>query len=235
MDEDILEKSCVIYAIINTINGKIYVGQTRQKLKFRIWAHKNHNEFCLGRAIKKYGWKNFKIEILEECFNEDELNEREIFWIDKLNCKVPNGYNLTDGGEGVTGLIFSEESRKLRSKNNPRKRSVRCLDTGEIFESAAEAARHFNILASTICSVCRGKFIRSGGMKFEYLDQPLSEENRFREAKEKCKKVICVETGIIYPSIKEASRQTGTAKSLIANVCRGIKHTTGGYHWEFVK
>ena len=235
MDKDILNKSCVIYMITNKINLMHYIGKTQQKLKIRMWAHKNHNEYYLGRAVKKYGWENFKIEILEECTNVDELNEREIFWIKHFNTKIPNGYNLTDGGEGTSGRICSEESRKLRSKNNPRKRAVRCLDTGEIFESAVEAAGHFNILPSTICSVCKGKVIRSGGMKFEYLDQPLSEENRLKERKRPSAiKICCVTTKEIFNSIAEAAKNFGIPDTNINAVCHGKCRHAKGYVFEFL-
>lgn len=48
------------------------------------------------------------------------------------------------------------------------------------------------------------------------------------------KPVQCVETGVIYESIKEAARQTGLAKNKISYCCRGIRNKTGGYHWKFV-
>lgn len=47
------------------------------------------------------------------------------------------------------------------------------------------------------------------------------------------KPVLCVETGVIYESIKEAARQTGLAKNKISYCCRGIRHKTGGFHWKF--
>lgn len=49
------------------------------------------------------------------------------------------------------------------------------------------------------------------------------------------KPVKCMETGIIYKSIKEAARQTGLASNKISYCCRGIRRSTGGYHWEFVE
>ena len=48
------------------------------------------------------------------------------------------------------------------------------------------------------------------------------------------KPVMCVETGIVYESIKEAARQTELSKNKISYCCRGIRNTTGGYHWKFV-
>ena len=103
----------VIYKITNTLNGKIYVGQTRQKLSRRINGHKSSKKiFGVDAAIAKYGWENFTAEVIEECPVE-QLNEREIFWIAELGSKVPNGYNLTDGGDGA--LNPSPETRARMS------------------------------------------------------------------------------------------------------------------------
>lgn len=49
------------------------------------------------------------------------------------------------------------------------------------------------------------------------------------------KKVRCIETNIIYPSILEAERQTGISNSCISRVCRNERKTAGGYHWEYYK
>ncbi|MBR5914145.1 MAG: GIY-YIG nuclease family protein [Selenomonadaceae bacterium] len=87
----------IIYKITNLINGKIYVGQTKFSVEKRFKEHAKADSL-IGRAIRKYGKENFKIEVIETCKTFIELNEREIFWIAKLNCKVPNGYNIADGG-----------------------------------------------------------------------------------------------------------------------------------------
>jgi len=87
----------IIYKITNKINGKIYIGQTKFTAKKRFKQHAKADTF-IGRAIRKYGADNFKIEVVEICKNALELNEREIFWIEYFNCKVPNGYNIADGG-----------------------------------------------------------------------------------------------------------------------------------------
>ena len=104
----------IIYKIENKINGKIYIGQTTVELKERIKGHKYAN-YYIGRAIREYGIENFAIDIIEKCKTLDELNEREVFWISYYNCKVPNGYNLTDGGEGTPGRPTSTETRASRS------------------------------------------------------------------------------------------------------------------------
>lgn len=47
--------------------------------------------------------------------------------------------------------------------------------------------------------------------------------------------VICVETGIVYWSAKEAERQTKIWASHIRSCCKGIANTAGGYHWKTIK
>ena len=56
-----------------------------------------------------------------------------------------------------------------------------------------------------------------------------------RRAKTQSKRVLCVETGIIYESTVDASKQTGLSQGNIVNVCNGKQKTTGGYHWEYVE
>ena len=100
-----------IYKITNLINGKPYVGQTTRSIEVRFREHANCKTSFIGKAIRKYGYENFKIEILEECDTLEQLNEREKFFIAAFNSMSPNGYNLTGGGEGK--IIISETSTKL--------------------------------------------------------------------------------------------------------------------------
>ena len=48
------------------------------------------------------------------------------------------------------------------------------------------------------------------------------------------KRTLCIETGIIYPSISEAYRQTGISQGNISAVCNGHRKTAGGYHWKYL-
>lgn len=102
----------IIYKTINLINNKIYVGQdTRNNPKYLGSGN------LLKNAIKKYGIENFKKEILEDDIDDiNILNEKEIYWIKKLNSKRPNGYNLTDGGCGNLGYEWTDEQRKTLSE-----------------------------------------------------------------------------------------------------------------------
>lgn len=99
-----------IYKITNKINGKIYVGQSTYTIE------ESENYYGSGkhivRAIKKYGKENFVKEIIDTAINQNELNEKEIYWIESLN-SIENGYNLQLGGKGGR---HSNESKKLIAK-----------------------------------------------------------------------------------------------------------------------
>ena len=106
----------VIYKITNKLDGKIYIGKTARTLEERMKEHRWSNELYIDRAIRKYGINAFEVSVVEECADSNELNEREIFWIAFYNCKNPNGYNMTDGGDGGAGHVVSEEAKKKISE-----------------------------------------------------------------------------------------------------------------------
>ena len=96
-----------IYKITNKLNGKVYIGQSIH-IKTRWIQHINAKDnFAIHNAIKKYGEENFKFEVLLECPAE-MLNDWERDMIALYDCISPNGYNLTEGGEGYQ---CSEETR----------------------------------------------------------------------------------------------------------------------------
>lgn len=96
----------VIYKITNLVNGKIYVGQTSSRPQKR-WnehccaARKKSPKLAIHRAMAKYGFGNFAMEVIDSAQLQEELNDKEKIWIVKLNSnKLGHGYNLTAGGEG---------------------------------------------------------------------------------------------------------------------------------------
>ena len=111
----------IIY-LITSPSGKNYVGQTTRTLHKRLWAHTNKNSGCviLANAIKKYGWENMTVRVLQEASNE-ELNELERRYILEYNCLAPNGMNCNSGG-GVDRVYSKEFSLKrsiaVREKSN---------------------------------------------------------------------------------------------------------------------
>lgn len=149
-----------IYKITNLITNKIYVGQTTRSILLRLHEHftvaKRHKIHCiLGNSIRKYGKENFTIEELEKCNSLEHLNEREIFWIKQLNSKTPNGYNMTDGGDGTTGRKHTEISKeKIRLSRIGRtfnhteetKQKIRIKHLGKtVNENTKQKLRLFNL------------------------------------------------------------------------------------------
>ena len=91
-----------IYKITNTLNDKVYIGQTIKTVQKRCTEHKNNSnkeyfsQIVLYKAFNKYGIENFICEEIEEVPN-DKLDEREKYWIEYYDSYF-NGYNSTLGG-----------------------------------------------------------------------------------------------------------------------------------------
>ena len=134
-------RNLVIYRIVNLVNGKSYVGQTRQGLARRKGEH--IHRFNLGerdhklyQAMRKHGIENFKFEVLCNCLKPEYLDEMERHFIAELN-SFNRGYNMTCGGDGVSDetrakLSAIMKGRKIiwdnnweRRRNNPNARHPR--------------------------------------------------------------------------------------------------------------
>lgn len=98
----------VVYLIWNMVNGKKYVGQTVKTVKARFNEHARQNGI-IGRAIRKYGKKNFRYGVIKSCVSKADMDYWEKYFIATLKTKKPNGYNQTDGGEGIVGLKRTPE------------------------------------------------------------------------------------------------------------------------------
>jgi group I intron endonuclease len=133
-----------IYLITNKVNDKKYVGKTVRKLITRWNVHKNDSSkgscYALHSAIRKYGEENFTIEVIAESL-APYLSVLETFFIHLYNTFSEFGYNMTEGGDGVSpgdkhpryGKKHSKESRakmsaSLTGKKHREKRSpeARC-------------------------------------------------------------------------------------------------------------
>lgn len=108
----------VIYKIQNKINNKIYIGQTIQKNpKNRFRQHireskYNKNNIFLYNSIKKYGEHNFEFSIIDTANTKEELNRKEIKYINYYNTLNENyGYNIKNGGQ--TNTYTSELGKRI--------------------------------------------------------------------------------------------------------------------------
>ena len=108
----------IIYRATNLVNGKIYIGQTVSDIDIRINAHRNEAERgkskrVFQKAIIKYGFDNFKWDIIDWAQDKKELNEKEIYWIYFLHSLTnESGYNVSKGGDGGFTLDGKTDEEK---------------------------------------------------------------------------------------------------------------------------
>jgi group I intron endonuclease len=105
----------IIYKATNTVNGKCYIGKTKNSLESRIKSHKiasTKKDSLFYRAINKYGFDNFKWEVITKCDDINELNNLEKKYISENY----NGYNIAKGGDG--GDTISNHPNIETIKNN---------------------------------------------------------------------------------------------------------------------
>lgn len=106
----------IIYKITNKINNKVYIGLTTQTVETRWKQHiqtafsENHpdSQTIFKKAIRKYGPDNFKIEVIDEANNLEDLKKLEQYWIKYYNSYIGwdncQGYNSTYGGDAPTKI-----------------------------------------------------------------------------------------------------------------------------------
>ena len=110
-----------IYRIVNTVNGRVYVGSAsclggrRKAHEYRLKAG-NHHSIKLQRAWNKYGESAFVFEVIEQVSGEASLLEREQHWIDHYDAaKV--GYNVAAVAGRTVGIVWTEEQKRKASES----------------------------------------------------------------------------------------------------------------------
>jgi group I intron endonuclease len=199
-----------IYKITNILNNKIYVGQTKNDLEKRWKSHLKTNSNCryLNSAFKKNGVNNFKFELICISFDEN-LNEIEKYYIKKLNCLVPNGYNLKEGGNSSN---HNEETKKKISESLKGRKDI-------IYAKPQ--------LNKPLKNETKEKISQSNKGRKQDIQWHIS----------KCKTVLQLDdnNNIInkYFSAREAARQIGISCSPIILCCQGKRNKAKGFKWIY--
>ena len=112
----------LVYKITNLLDGKLYIGVTsnmdRRMMEHRKLANLKAG-YALHRAMHKHGLESFKEEILMECMDESEAYVFERYFIELVQSRQPNGYNLTDGGDSPPS-----QAGKIQTPENIAKRLI---------------------------------------------------------------------------------------------------------------
>lgn len=179
-----------VYCLTNKINGKKYIGITRQELNKR-WkngfGYKKTTRISM--AIKKYGWENFEKKILFESNDNQKASNMEVFYIDKYN-SVKDGYNVQSGGFKDYTTKMSEYHKQCISKANKgkhyspstefkkgvyietsrnKKVPILCVELNRKFDSIKQAQETFNL--HHIWECINGKRNVCGGYHWELVKE----------------------------------------------------------------
>lgn len=209
-----------IYKITNDINSKIYIGQTINTIEYRFRCHineanqQNHqNKF--HNALREIGPEHFKIELIEECDN-DELNDRECYWI-KYYDSVNTGYNTTWGGS--CGKHYNRET------------ILQLWEQGlNIMKISEKLGIDRGLLATILYSL---------GIPKNEITKRHYEANRIQKKNRQISQ-IDINTGEIikiWPMMSEIEKVLNINHSLIVACCKlKPQHkTAGGYAWRYAE
>lgn len=248
-----------VYVHTNKINNKIYVGITKRSTNER-WRNGEGYKECpyFYNAIQKYGWSNFCHDIYADNLTESEAKNMENLLITKFNLTNDNyGYNIKNGGtdcslaeetkikigNALRGRTYSEEKRKRYSNahkgkklssehaaaiskaNKGRPRTEKELTAAKINGNKMSGDNHWTRRLG-ITDETKSKISKSLKQYYQI--------NKTHESVNK-KRVLQVETGVIYDSIESAAKTLSVCRSQISEAADGKKRkTAGGFHWKFV-
>ena len=226
-----MENNYIVYLHKNIINGKVYVGQTNNlSRRWRGDGIDYQKSSYFFKAIQKYGWDNFEHLILKEHLAKEEADQWEVYYIDFYDSQNhEKGYNIRCGGSN--GALAEETKKKLsqiakekelwQGDNNPRHKDPLFGERNGMY------GKHHSEETKQKISESKKGTLLSEGVK-QKISQTLKEKHP------RSKKVLCIETGEIYPSARQAAEAIGVPHTCISRVCNGQRKTSGGYHWKYL-
>ncbi len=217
-----------MYIHINKINGKRYIGLTKQTPEAR-WGidGKNYKSSCprFWNAIQKYGWDNFEHIVVKNGLSKNDACALEIQLIEQFMTQSEElGYNILSGGSApsIPAEVRARMSEGMIGNKNGLGHA--CSEEKKRKISEAQKGRrlteeHKEKLSAAKKGIPRG---------------PMNDEIKKKISKSHAKlQVFCEETGVIYESVQACSRQLGLYATNVCKCCRGKIKTTGGYHLTY--
>lgn len=217
----------------------------------------------MANAILKYNdWDAWEHNIFQNNLTKEEACYIEKMLIGLFDTRNKNyGYNISIGGDApMYGRKFSEETKKKmsnkhkgenhwnfgRTMSEETKRKIAEAQRGE--KSSWFGRKHTKEELRKMSESQKGHVVSentrikmSDAAKKRLQDpenHPLYGKHHSEETKEKlnrkgCHPVVCIETGTIYFSIVNASKEVGVSATNISKCCRGKQNMAGGYHWRY--
>ena len=243
-----------IYKHTNLINGKCYIGQTKQTDLTRRWTGGNgyRETPYFNRAIKKYGWSGFTHEILETGLTKEQADEKEIFYIKKYRATESEyGYNIREGGHN-SGTLSPEGREKIRRCSSgataPVARAIDIYDLNgnlvKVTGTLKEASEFLNTRCSAVSDHCKKgtgtlrKHIchyheETKGRKnlpVEMIYKPKEDRKNYRSVAQYDLNGYLIK---VYEATKIAEKETGVSHTEITTCVNDKSRiSAGGYMWR---
>ena len=214
-----------VYQHKNKINGKVYIGITKQEPEQK-WRHgqgyKSSPHFYA--AIQKYGWDNFEHNILFQNLTKEKACKKEQELIAKYHSMDREfGYNSTSGGDIFT---MNEETKQKISQSmigNKNGLGHPCSEEKKKKISKAQKGKHLTE---------EHKQKLSEAAKNRHTPCSDQAKENIRKASHK-KPIYCEELKTVFESVQECSRQLGIPATNISKLCKGRGKTLKGYHLRY--
>ncbi len=244
----------IIYKATNKLNNKVYIGQTTKSLKHRKKTHAtnatyhgkmNHNLNYFQKALNKYEKEGFIWEKIDEVFdvNEDStnqnwLNEKEIFYIQKYkSIDSQFGYNLTTGGSNgkhseATKKKMSRSQKGHKVSEEARKNMSEAKIGVKLSEEHKRKLSELNKdkILTTEHKLKISESLKGHTQSTETLEKMSKNQNNIIS-------VMCLNTSEKYHSAGEASRKVYGSTSRYGGILKSCRRGTPflGLQWAIVE
>jgi len=239
-----------IYTIVNKVNNKIYVGQTIRNLEKRKSEYKKnyirnnlYNKY-LQNSFNKYGWDNFEFKIIDTASTLEELNQKEIYYIDKYNSRNRDiGYNIESGGRNA---IPDDDTLEKMSKSHLGIKQSNEWVRKRVAEKGSNEAKKYGKEKTNeekeLLSKNSAKYWLGKERDIETKNK-ISQTKKLNGLSEKTKDAICKKVISYNPltleeikefdSTKEAGLFYNISQSTISRRCSGKTKNTGEIYFKF--
>ena len=224
-------------------NGKVYIGQTKQKPEDRWSKGKGYRGQLVGRAIQKYGWSNIVHKVIKTNLSKDEANELEISLIKHYDStNEHHGYNIAFGGcANAKGLKHTAEHNQKISDSHKKRVCCYTREGNKVgtFESIMTASDFVGGSFRVISACCNGKKKSGYGYIWRFENDSFNKfdtVNKVGGVKGYPVVAYTINGDYLgtYKSAKEASQDLGVREDVISQVCRKMRANKNGLVFKYL-
>ena len=220
---------------------------------FYYGKHKDSGKSYFGSPETwRHLWDQFEPEMQILCWYETEeecrVSEKKIIdatWRNKYSLNEHNSVAFSEevcrrNGKRSVEVGSGVHSPKLRKENSERGKKI--AEEGKGFHNLGyrESENYKRVLSDNGKKSAEKALEEERGIySAEYRESDRYKKNQSNNGRKSGGKnkipIVCLETGVVYPSAHEAHRKTGVSRSNISSCCAGKRKNAGGYHWQYFK